>query len=152
MSNTPVKQMQVGTMMIPESIKDDRRIVTFKDGFTRASDLAKAVLPTFTSDQTDDAMERIEDQLPPCPNSVWSIFEAVDRLNEVALEATELTLTYTVHWGPDAVQIKLPDNPTWWDLAQAADRLVKQSQDQHHVFVEGFIRTSNNTIDMYTGS
>jgi len=85
-------------------------------------------------------------------HSVWSIFEVIDNMNDIAVKGSGLSLLYDIHWGGLAVRIELPSNPTWMDLAHAADHAVKKSGDGHHVFVECFRWYDAKTLRMITGS
>lgn len=84
--------------------------------------------------------------------SVWSIFEVIDNMKDIAVKGSGLKLLYDIHWGDSPVSIDLPNDPTWMDLALAADKAVKQSGDKHHVFVEDFKMNDKKTLRMYTGS
>lgn len=83
--------------------------------------------------------------------AVWSIFEVIDTMDDVAIEGKGLTMAYVTHWGPKPVSESLPDNPTWRQLAHASARLVVASGDQHHVFIELF-EVNGATLTLVTGS
>lgn len=84
--------------------------------------------------------------------AIWSLFEVCDYADQVAIDKSGLTLVYSDHWGEAPVSIKLPDNPTWRDMCEAADTLIQRSGDLHHVYVENFKLVNSNTIHMVTGS
>lgn len=85
-------------------------------------------------------------------SSVWSVFEVVDNMKDVAYKHKAPTLVYSDHWGNKEVSCKLPPNPTWKQLAKAADKLIKQSRDEHHVYVEDFFETKKGVLELSTGS
>ena len=41
---------------------------------------------------------------------------------------------------------------TWLDLWRAADKLVRKSEDYHHIFIDGFDETDVHTVKLVTGS
>ncbi len=46
------------------------------------------------------------DKAPRSAYSVWSILEVVDKMDEVAIEGTGLTLVYADHWNDDAGAVR----------------------------------------------
>lgn len=83
--------------------------------------------------------------------SVWSM--DTDLLKQVApaIEG-EARIIYKAHWGPNEPQIDLVD-PTFVDLYRAAEQLIRESGDEHHVFIEDF--EYNKWLDVWelvTGS
>ena len=88
----------------------------------------------------------------PSKKAIWSIFETVDIMDQVAIKGTGLQVMYDIHWGEDKVMVALPDDPTWNDLLAAGDKAICLSGDFHHVYIEDFTRVNAKTIRMLTGS
>lgn len=84
--------------------------------------------------------------------SIWSIF-TVEELGEPHpyLAATEVC--YRDHWGTAAVYETIPGG-TWIDLYRAADRCIRRSGDDHHIFIEGFepVADQPHQLRLTTGS
>ena len=84
--------------------------------------------------------------------AVWSIGDVVD-FTEVAFTDTIETIYYKHHWGPNGM-VSVEVNKaglTWLDLYRIADSLIKASGDEHHTFIESFVREGND-LCLYTGS
>ena len=82
--------------------------------------------------------------------AIWSIYETCDQMSEVRFPGT-ITIMYDDHWGKEVEPITLTD-ATWMDLWAAGDKLIRDSRDQHHIYIEGFRRRKNHTYTMITGS
>lgn len=69
-------------------------------------------------------------------SSVWA--RDTDLLMRVApaIEG-EARIVYKQHWGENSPEVTLID-PTFIDLYRAADQLIRESGDEHHVFIEDF--------------
>lgn len=83
-----------------------------------------------------------------CQTTCWSMYEIHD-FGAVAHEG-EWTVKYDGGWGI-AGEEKVT-NPTYLQLWQIADRLIRLSGDLHHIFVEDFSIEDNNVLDLSTGS
>lgn len=86
--------------------------------------------------------------------SIWSIY-SVENLDAFSgLSGTELI--YCNHWGDETVRIPLKSGDlTWGELYHAADKLIRQSGDEHHVFIESLtVRKGPNGqyLELDTGS
>ena len=82
----------------------------------------------------------------------FSIHELLAHLDEVAVEASGLTMSHDRAAGPP-ITIALPANPTFRQLAHAADKLIETSDDLHHIYIEGFYYTpTTGEIELTTGS
>ena len=68
--------------------------------------------------------------------AIWSIFE-VEELGEQHPFKDALQVAYKDHWGEEAVYEAIPGG-TWIDLYIAADRCIRRSGDDHHIFIEAF--------------
>lgn len=88
--------------------------------------------------------------------SRWSLFdEAGTNPDEVGIHGSNLTLVYTDHWGKAGeVKTSMPDNPTWRQMYVAADKLIQESGDENHIFIEQFTQAPEdpNTYLLDTGS
>lgn len=86
----------------------------------------------------------------------WSVMQREMGEGYVHPEATHdcegKTVRYALHFGKEPVETKA-EGSTAMDLWLAADKLIQASGDLHHVFIEGFVFTSNpDVIELYTGS
>lgn len=88
--------------------------------------------------------------------SRWSMLEeAGTNPDEIGIHGTNLTLVYTDHWGKAGeVKTAMPDNPTWRQMYIAADKVIQESGDEAHIFIELFTQDPNdpNTYLLDTGS
>lgn len=84
--------------------------------------------------------------------AIWSIF-SVEELGEQHpyLNATEIC--YRDHWG-DAAVYETIQGGTWVDLYIAADRCIRRSGDDHHIFIESFqpVADQPHQLRLTTGS
>ena len=72
-------------------------------------------------------------------SAVWSIYE-VDNLNEVhPFEGATKVIYRAYGSGDHEVAI---DGTTWKSLYIAADTLIRESGDNHHIFIEAFKQSS----------
>jgi len=85
-------------------------------------------------------------------NSEWSIYE-VDNMSDHHPYAGATVLVYKDHWGDKPVSVAV-NGLTWAALWFAADAAVRDSGDQHHVFIESFRQSKENPEVLYlsTGS
>lgn len=100
------------------------------------------------SDQLRDLAEEIDVR-----HTVWSIHEVADHMDNVAFHGT-----YTVQLSTDPFWSATPGHyteevtdPTWTNLWQVADRLVKQGGDFHHIYIEVFDE-DHDTLHLWLGS
>ena len=82
-------------------------------------------------------------------NTVWSIYE-VDNLSERFPFEGVSTVTYQDHWGEKPV-VKPINGSTWAALWVAANACIRDSGDDHHVFIENF-KQFGDTLILSTGS
>lgn len=68
--------------------------------------------------------------------TVWSIYE-VDNLSDRHPFHSATKVMYRDHWGEEPV-VKSVVGATWAALYVAADAAIRDSGDDHHVFIEGF--------------
>ena len=81
--------------------------------------------------------------------SIWSMYE-VDNLNAPHPFEGAQEVLYRNHWGPKPVHVAV-NGLTWAALYVAADAAIRDSGDEHHVFIEQF-KQSGNTLILSTGS
>lgn len=81
--------------------------------------------------------------------AIWSIYE-VDNLSESHPFGDVTTVTYKTHWGPKPV-VKGIAGTSWAALYVAANACIRDSGDDHHVFIEGF-EIHGDTLVLSTGS
>ena len=78
-------------------------------------------------------------------NSIWSMFELP--VGCFDLPHPYLSDSFIVY-GRGHVPVL---GPTWGDVYRAADCAIRNSGDDHHIFIEGF-RVEGNQLHMSTGS
>lgn len=81
--------------------------------------------------------------------AIWSIYE-VDNLSEPHPFGDVTTVTYETHWGPKPV-VKGIAGTSWAALYTAANACIRDSGDEHHVFIEDF-KVRGDTLVLSTGS
>lgn len=104
--------------------------------------------------QDDDAFETKSDHYDEVKkalglDAVWSIFD-VDHLEERHRFGDINTVTYETHWGSKPV-VKGIVGGTWAALYTAANACIRDSGDEHHIFIERF-DVKGNTLILTTGS
>ena len=81
--------------------------------------------------------------------TIWSIYEVSDLSERHPFEGIT-TVTYKDHWG-DITVVKPVNGLTYAALYVAADAAIRDSRDEHHVFIEQF-KQVGNTLLLTTGS
>ena len=81
--------------------------------------------------------------------TIWSIYE-VDNLSERYPFEGITTVTYKDHWGKKPI-VKPVNGLTYAALYVAADAAIRDSGDEHHVFIEQF-KQVGDTLLLTTGS
>jgi len=62
------------------------------------------------------------------------------------------TIVYNQHWGEQEVTIEA-DSPTYKDLWHLADKLIRHSGDEHHIYIENFRHNAERNVwELSTGS
>jgi hypothetical protein len=90
------------------------------------------------SELTDEQEDQIRDfyrevrLLLDIKHTTWSIHSMRD-FNHIVTEG-RMILQYDGGWGTSG-EIELL-SPSWWEVWQAADKLIGQSGDSHHIFIE----------------
>jgi hypothetical protein len=81
--------------------------------------------------------------------AIWSMYE-VDNLSDSYPYEAVKSVTYRDHWGDQPVVVPV-NGLTWAALFVAADAAIRDSGDQHHVFIEQFVQ-QGDTLLLTTGS
>ena len=82
-------------------------------------------------------------------SAVWSIYEAENLNDRHPFEGAK-TVVYTEHWGKKPVSVPI-NGLTWAALYVAANAAIRDSGDDHHVFIEHFTQNGDELI-LSTGS
>lgn len=82
-------------------------------------------------------------------DAIWSMFEVHD-LNERHRFEGATKVVYRNHWGEKPVSCAVIGN-TWASLYVAADVCIRDSGDDHHVFIENF-EQEDEVLILITGS
>lgn len=82
-------------------------------------------------------------------DAIWSMYEVKD-LNERHTYKNAKTMTYKDNWGGDAFSVPI-NGFTWAALYVAANAAIRDSGDEHHVYIEGFQQVGD-TLLLITGS
>ncbi len=83
----------------------------------------------------------------------WSIYSVDSMYDEHPYTAAE-ALLYKDHWGEKHMSAKIEGN-RWIDLWRAADECIRNSGDNHHMFIEAFTpynKGDNTVLVLSTGS
>lgn len=109
-------------------------------------------------DQDDDAFSRksrhfdsVKKELG-VQHSEWSVYE-VDNLSDRHPYAGADRVVYRNHWGKEAVSVSI-QGLTWAALWIAANAAIRDSGDDHHVYIESFEPDAEDprTLILSTGS
>lgn len=76
--------------------------------------------------------------------SIWSILEHDPSEPHPYQDAT--TVRYDLHWGGAGTCYATILGPSYLDLWVAADKVIRESGDEHHVFVEAFTPDGDELI------
>jgi len=86
--------------------------------------------------------------------AIWSIYE-LDQHGFLDLHPFEgaTHVVYDSHWGQGDPEAEIQGG-TWADLYRVADRVIQQSGDNHHIFIEQFtpIKDRPGYLRLITGS
>jgi hypothetical protein len=84
--------------------------------------------------------------------SVWSIYELpVHGFLRDHPYPSDAFVVYTQHWGEGRQHYPV-QGTTWADLYRAADAAIRDSGDDHHIFIEHFELKNGNELHLVTGS
>jgi len=82
-------------------------------------------------------------------DAIWSIYE-VKNLFDLHHYKRVKTMTYKDNWGGDTFTAPI-NGFTWADLYVAANAAIRDSGNEHHVYIEGFEKVGD-TLLLITGS
>jgi len=84
--------------------------------------------------------------------AVWSVYEADNLSDPHPFEGVNRVL-YKDHWGDDTV-VMMINGLTWAALYVAANACIRDSGDEHHMYIEGFkiAKDDPRTLILSTGS
>jgi hypothetical protein len=82
-------------------------------------------------------------------DAVWSVFEVKD-LNEPHPFEGVKEVVYRNHWGERTVRVPIYGR-SWVSLYVAANAAIRDSGDDHHIFIEHFDRREDSLV-LHTGS
>lgn len=122
------------------------------DSKTAAEKIREALMGAYA--QESKAFERKNDHFSSVKQdlglrTIWSLYE-VDDLNERYPFEGIATVTYKDHWGDKPI-VKPVNGLTYAALYVAADAAIRDSGDEHHVFIERFEQVGD-TLLLTTGS
>lgn len=94
--------------------------------------------------------ERVRDDV--ALKSIWSIYEVENLSDRHPFEGAD-RVVYENHWGEKPVS-KSINGRTWAALYVAADAAIRDSGDDHHIFIEQFTPSEEDprTLLLTTGS
>lgn len=88
-------------------------------------------------------------------SSVWSLLDVKNlHHNHPYTGVNVLQYDYESshrRWQPGTLMIPIK-GPRWIHLWEAADQAIRESGDDHHIFIEGFRKNEDGTLSLYTGS
>lgn len=128
--------MQYGSKNVEEQIEIIRDAL--KDAYAQENDDFERKNQHFSSVKQDLGLR-----------TIWSMYEVSD-LNERHPFEGIATVTYKDHWGTEPI-VKPVNGLTYAALYVAADAAIRDSGDQHHVFIEQF-KQVGSTLLLTTGS
>jgi len=81
--------------------------------------------------------------------SVWSIYDVVSFQANSGIEGTVLKYgKVNIPMKKDTMTMCI----TWLDMWKYADQAIKESEDEHHLFIERFYDRGDGVIELITGS
>ncbi len=84
--------------------------------------------------------------------SIWSIYELpIHGFLHEHPYPSDAFVVYTQHWGEGRKHYPV-QGTTWADLYRAADAAIRDSGDDHHIFIEHFKLKNGNELHLSTGS
>ena len=101
-------------------------------------------------DRKSEHYERTREELGL--TAVWSVYEADNLSDPHPFEGVN-RLLYKDHWGDDTV-VMVINGLTWAALYVAANACIRQSGDEHHIYIENFKPSKDDasTLVLSTGS
>ncbi len=84
-------------------------------------------------------------------DAIWSMYE-IDNLNERHPYPSDAFVVYKNHWGETKDVHCAVYGGTWAAVYVAANACIRDSGDEHHVYIENFELKNGNELHMVTGS
>lgn len=118
------------------------RSVALKGAYEQDNDAFDSKFSYFNRFQTENNLR-----------AVWSIYEttAPGGFLENHPYPSDVFVVYKDHWGGKTVHCAVQGS-TWADIYRAADHCIRNSGDDHHVFIEHFELKNGNELYLTTGS
>lgn len=87
-------------------------------------------------------------------STIWSIEEVPSNKMHKKFPSKVKKIFYKSWSNPQEIVFSKARSMTWLEMWIEADKLIKLSQDQHHIFIEGFNADPNNpgVFNLETGS
>ena len=122
------------------------------DAVTGAEKIREALKGAYEQDNNafelkSDHYEKVQQDLGL--SAIWSMFEVEDLGARHPFEGAQ-TLVYSEHWGVKAMRVPI-NGLTWAALYVAANAAIRDSGDDHHMFIEHFTQNGDELI-LSTGS
>lgn len=84
--------------------------------------------------------------------SIWSVYELpLHGFAKAHPFPSDAFIVYKDHWGDNKDTHYPVMGDSWGDVYRAADLAIRESGDEHHIFIEGF-DVKGNELRLYTGS
>ncbi len=83
--------------------------------------------------------------------AIWSMYE-IDNLNDSHPFPSDAFVVYNTHWGEKKEVHCAVYGNTWSAIYVAANACIRNSGDEHHVFIENFELKNGNELHLTTGS
>jgi hypothetical protein len=119
---------------------------------TGAEKIREALRGAYEQEKQDDDRKR-EHYEQVCQDlglvTVWSIYEVKDLNARHPFEGVK-EVVYRNHWGERTVRVPI-NGLTWAALYVAANAAIRDSGDDHHIFIEHFDRREDSLV-LHTGS
>ena len=140
-----VQESLTGVINENLTAKLHRAIKEFEFGLARAYEEDDRAF-TRKSDHYSDIGEQLG------LKSIWSGYDVDNMSDRHPFEGAD-RVVYANHWGEKPVSCSI-NGLTWAALWVAADACIRDSGDDHHVFVESFAPAEDDprTLILYTGS
>lgn len=86
--------------------------------------------------------------------SIWSMYEVGLDANAVVREDLRWALEggATLIYQDEKMLLSMTARPTWLELWNLVDGIIRGSGDEHHLFIEALTVKEDNTIMVTTGS
>jgi hypothetical protein len=118
------------------------RTVALKDAYEQDNEAFDRKMDYYSAFKDDNGLR-----------SIWSIFELpVHGFASSHPYPSDSFVVYNDHWGHMKGKHYPVQGTTWGDVYRAADLAIRESGDEHHIFIELFTLKNGNELHMITGS